>query len=463
LITLTLLWDGAGPVRSAMAAPPPAGESTGLSYGDAVRLLESRNQQLMAAAAREDARRQDRAAARGRRLPIVRLNARATRIDDPIVIELDAIRSAMLALHPTVPPGAVPPFESQVQDDRFFSADVDMTWPIYAGGAISAANRAAKARLSDAEAQTRVAEQSLRATLVDRYFGLHLAEQARTIRRQVLEAMERHRDQADRLEAEGMISRAERLHAEVAHAEAARELQTAEQDVHLATAALRTLLRTDSDPNPDSPLFIVRDLPALDLFQREAAEANPSLRRLEAQQTLARSALSVERADYLPDVAFFARYELYPDDLTILEPRWAAGIGIQLNVFDGFAREHRVKAARATVSMVDHTRRDAQGDVELLVERNYRRVVKAVDQFDALEATIKLVRENLRVRTRAFEEGLATSLDVVDAANTLSGVELARLAAAHDFVTSLADLLAATGQADSFDDYMHKADTEVSS
>ena len=43
------------------------------------------------------------------------------------------------------------------------------------------------------------------------------------------------------------------------------------------------------------------------------------------------------------------------------------------------------------------------------------------------------------------------------------GVELARLAAAHDFVTSLADLLAATGHAESFADYMQKADSEVTS
>lgn len=452
-----------GPGRSETNATEPAASTNNLSYSDAVSLLETRNRHLMAAADREYSRDQERAAARGLRLPTVQLNARATRMDDPLVIDLDPIRAAMLALHPTVPAGAIPPFRSQIQDDQFFKAGVEMTWPVFTGGAITAANRAADARLSDAQAQTRAVEQSLHATLVERYFGLCLAEQARIVRQRVLEGMERHLYQASRLEEEGMISRAERLHAEVSHAEAARELQAAEQDFLLAQAALRALLNEDFDPQPSSNLFVVHDLPALEILQRDAVAANPDLLRIAAQRALARSALTAERADYWPDVALFARYELLPDDLTQLDPRWAAGIGLQLNVFDGFSREHRVKAARATVSMVDNLGQGAQDDVALLVENNYRRVVKAVEQFDTLERTLELARENLRVRNRAFEEGMATSLDVVDAVNMLSGVELARLAAAHDFVTSLADLLAATGQAQRFSDYMQIADVEVAS
>ena len=384
-------------------------------------------------------------------------------MDEPIVIDLDPIRSAMLALHPTVPSEAIPAFESQIQDDQFFKAGVEMTWPVFTGGAIADANRAADARLSDAQEQTRSVEQSLQATLVDRYFGLCLAEQAGKVRRQVLEGMEQHLYQATRLEEEGVISRADRLHAEVSRAEAAREIQAAVQDVFLAQTALRTLLNQDIDPQPSSLLFVVHNLPTLEELQRDALGNNPNLLRLEAQQKLAKSALAVERADYLPDVALFARYELYPDDLTALEPRWVAGIGLQLNVFDGFARKHRVNAARATVSMVDHISQGAQSDIALLVEHNYRRVAKAMEQFDTLETTIELAEENLRVRKRAFEEGVASSLDVVDAVNMLSSIELARLAAAHDFVTSLADLLAVTGHAQNFADYMQIADVEVSS
>ncbi|MEZ4386303.1 MAG: TolC family protein [Candidatus Krumholzibacteriia bacterium] len=461
LFAWILLGAAPGPGPSVAAAlPEPA---TGLSFDAAVTLLQSRSRPLMAAGDRESRRREERAATRGLRLPAVQLDARATRIDEPIVIDLDAIRTAMLALHPTVPAAAVPPFETQVQDDHFFRAGVELTWPVFTGGAIAAANRAADARVTDAREQTRATEQTLHATLVERYFGLCLAERAADVRRQVLAGMDQHLDAAVRLEAEGMIARAERLHAEVARAEASRSLQAADQDVRLAQAALRTLLDVDADVRPSSGLFVVHELPSLDALQHDAAAANPNLRRLDAQQELAAAALTAERADYFPDVALFARYELYPDDLTLLDPRWAAGVGLRLNVFDGFAREHRVKAARAATSMVSHLKRGAQDDVALLVESGYRRVVKALEQFDTLGATVDLAEENLRVRTRAFEEGVATSLEVVDALNMLSGVKLARLAAARDYVTALADLLAATGHAEDFVDYLNRADLEVAS
>jgi len=455
VVALAPSWAASGFAQDAEATPP------GLSYQNAVSLLQEQNRDLMAASDRERARSEERAAAKGLHLPSIELNARATRLDEEIVFDLNPIRTAMLGLHPSVPSSAVPSFESRIQDDLFYNAGVDVSWPVFTGGAISAANRAADARLSDAREQTRATEQSLLAVLADRYFGLRLAQRAGEVRRQVLEGMDRHLEQAVRLEAEGMISRAERLHAEVARAESARALQDVEQDVLLARAALRSLLHLDDDQPTSSELFVIHDLPLLEDLQRRAAVANPNLLRLEAQQKLAGAALAAERADYLPDVALFARYELYPDDLTELEPRWAAGIGLQMNVFDGFARTHRVRAARATAGMVDHISQGARNDIALLVEHQYRRAVKAVEQFDTLASTVVLAEENLRVRTRAFEEGLATSLDVVDALNMLSGVKLARFAAAHDFVTAFADLLAATGNAESFADFMQGSDVEV--
>ena len=58
--------------------------------------------------------------------------------------------------------------------------------------------------------------------------------------------------------------------------------------------------------------------------------------------------------------------------------------------------------------------RKARRDLSTLVERQYREAEKAREQFQALEASRALADENLRARTRAFEEGLSPSLEVVD-------------------------------------------------
>jgi outer membrane protein TolC len=156
----------------------------------------------------------------------------------------------------------------------------------------------------------------------------------------------------------------------------------------------------------------------------------------------------------MPDVYLFGMRELHEADLTILDPKWAAGIGARWTLFDGFERTHRVAAAKLQQQRVGDLEQRARRDVATLVEKRYRELTKAREQFVALDAAQELAQENLRVRTRAFEEGLATSLDVVDARLSLSRVELERLLAAYEFDVALADLLEATGQSDRFEQLM---------
>ncbi len=87
--------------------------------------------------------------------------------------------------------------------------------------------------------------------------------------------------------------------------------------------------------------------------------------------------------------------------------------------------------------------------------------MKAREQFDALQTSMNFADENLRARRRAFEEGLATSLEVVDAQLSLSAAEVERLRAAYAFDIALAQLLEASGQGKDFPRYLAAAQMEV--
>ena len=85
----------------------------------------------------------------------------------------------------------------------------------------------------------------------------------------------------------------------------------------------------------------------------------------------------------------------------------------------------------------------------------------AADQVTALAATRALAEENVRVRTIAFAEGFATSLEVVDARLTLEKVRIDRLLAAYDYVCALSEALEVAGQAQRFPELAARADVEV--
>ncbi len=426
---------------------------TPITFDDALARMRAKHETLRAADQEREQLEEERKATRSLYWPTVEGDARYTRIDRTIELDLSPIRDVILSLHPQVPAAYIPPFVEPFLDPSFWRAEVTATWPVYTGGRVAAANRAAESRVRDAEQARRMTADQLTTELVRRYFGLSLALRAKEVRAEVLAGLSQHLHDATRLEEEGLISRAERLHAEVARAEADRELKRAEQDVEIARAGLANILSEQEVADPASPLFLLADVEPLADLQRDAQEKHPAFGRLAAQRELSEQALKAERGRYLPTVYLFGTRELHPSDLTILDPKWAVGVGGSWVLFDGFDRSHRVAAAKLQQERVSEVEQRTRRDVATLVEKRFRELTKAKEQFSVLRAEIDLGQENLRVRTRAFEEGLATSLEVVDARLSLSRVELERLAAAYDFDVALADLLEASGQSERFEQW----------
>ena len=433
-----------------------------LSFAEALGMLRQRNEALQAARAEVRQRQEEVDAAQGLAWPRLEASARYTRIDEPVVIDLDPIRQVILSLHSNVPAAAVPPFTLTVQDDTFWKADVKASWTLFTGGKIAAAQDAARAELRSAEAGERATGETLASELARRYFALRLAGRACTVRAAVVDAIGQHVQHARRLEEEGMIARAERLHAEVALAEAERHLARSERDVELARIALAAVISSDdAEVAASTPIGVLSTLEPAAEFVTHAEASNPNLARLRAMRELAAVGGRAEKARYVPDVFVFGMHELHPSDLTILEPGWAVGVGASLTLFDGFAREHRIAAAKERETRVGALEARARRDIATLVEKHYREMVTARELVARLGRTRELAAENLRVRTRAFEEGMGTSLEVVDAQLAASRVELERAMAGYDFVVALAELLEASGQADRLPELVAKADVEV--
>jgi outer membrane protein TolC len=426
--------------------------ATPLTLADAFAQMRERHETLAAADRVVEQREAERRAARSLYFPRAEAQTRLTAIDSPITIDLDPIRQVMLRLHPQVPGAAIPPFTTTVQDSVFYKANVQLTWPFFTGGRVQAANAAAGARVADAREERRQGANALATDVVRRYYALRLALKAQQVRAGVVEGLDRHAYNARRMEEEGIAPRVERLAAEVALAEAQRLHRRAGDDVALARVALGAVLSSDEAHEPVTPLFVLAATEPLPAFVRAMRERQPVLARLEAQADLAAQGTRAERAGRWPDVFAFGLRELYTPDLTLLEPEWAVGIGARWTVFDAGERGGRVAAARAQQARVGALAARARRDLAALVELKFTEMQKARDQFVTLSETLSLAEENLRVRTRAFEEGVSTSLEVVDARLALARVQLERLLAAYEYDVALAELLEASGQSERFEE-----------
>lgn len=441
--------SSAGPVE----VPASPNRVRTLSFSEALAIALGGNESLLAARLELRRREREREAARALRLPSVTLAPLYTHLGAPVLLDLGPIRDTLLALHPQVPASRVPPFEETLFEQDMLRLPLAARLPLYTGGRLGAADQAARARVRAAQAEGRSAESGVVSSLVRAYFGLRLALAEQQVRMEVLDGLRRHHQDARRLEEEGLIARTERLAAQVALAEAERQAERAGHDVAIARAGLRsTLARDDDAGEPGSALFVLAELPPLERLQEQAERTHPALERLDAHAELARAAVRAERGALLPQVFAYGMYELRKADLSPIEPEWMAGVGARIELFDGGARRKKLAAARIQEEWVNTVERKARRDIRISVERSYREAEKAREQYQALESSRSLADESLRARTRAFEEGLGTSLEVVDARLAQARVRLERLAAAYAFDQALADLLEASGQAAAFEE-----------
>jgi outer membrane protein TolC len=418
-------------------------------------MTREQNQQLRAADARLERSRDTRSAARGLYFPSISANGIYSHLNDRLFVDLNSLAPLLSALNPAVP---IPPLTATVLENDPYRVGLTARWTLFAGGSILAANRVAQAGVTAAEQDRRMAEHGITTELVDRYFKRRLAAAVLRVRRQALETLTRHREDARRLREAGQIARTDELRAEVAQAEADREFKKASRNVELASVALKSTLGNQVDAIPTTPLAVITDLEPRSAFSEAADSSNPTIDRLAALREEAHQGAVAARGELFPSISAFGGYEFFQKGLnSTADPKWIVGVGARWQLFDGFARQNRLQAARHLEEAIGFEHDHAQHEVGTLVQQRYDEYQSALEQYQSLETTLALAQESLSSEQKAYAAGVGTSLDVVDAQLALSRAQVDRLTAVYDLDLAVARLLEASGQSGRFLEYLDRA------
>ena len=337
-------------------------------------------------------------------------------------------------------------FNMKVQDDWFFNARLTVVWPIFTGLKIYSAYDAAKENVNARKAEFEMAQNTVLMDVATKYFTLRLCEELVGMRESTKKDLEEHLNRSKKLEEGGQISKTERLRAEVALAEAENAYEDALRDQSLARMALASLLHTDTSLTATTPVESPEGIRSMDEFKALAIEKHPGLRQLRVERKRNQNAIRAARADYFPTVALFGYKELYTRDLTILEPEWAIGAKMQWDIFKGGDTRAKVSSAKAMDRSLGSLEEETIDNLKLLVEKRWREMEHAKGRLASLVKTRELAVEALRSQNKAYEAGLATGLEVVDAELALSRLQVADIKAHYDAVIAWLGLLEAAGE-----------------
>ena len=430
-------------------------QTSHLTFNDALLLGFEHNPVIVAADYAEQAAHRERQAAIGLFMPKVAIKGAYTHLNKDIKIDLNPMLSS---LSPLLGEGAAAlgldlSYPLQRRNSAFLGGDVEV--PIFAGGKIWTANKAAKINEERTRQQSRQVRSALMTEIVERYFGVELARQGVAIREEAVRVVEQHLHDVALLEKEGMAVASERLYAEYRLAEAERDLQRARLQLETAQRALQTSLGVEQEVMPLTPMFLLPQIESLDYFLSMAELHNPQLGEVNRLRELARMNVRLQRANLMPEVVAVGGMVFCNHQLSPLVPRAAMGIGLNFNIFDGLNKEYKFSAARLQLRRAEALEQSAAQDVALLVESLYNEVQSVLATVSAVERSERFAEEFLRAKSVAFSDGMATVTDVVDAALALSRAKLERVQTAYEFDVALARLLCASGMAGAFVQYLH--------
>ncbi len=463
VIATTLLFCQTQPARGLSTDSP-------MSFSTAWQQVLTENDTLAAARANVEQAAHKRHAAKDLYLPEIGISTSYMYLDDEVTLSPADILESMPAGEQLAPiiaglsknygmslEAVNRGLTSTIAERDNLTSSIRAQWPIYTGGRITAAQDIAAGQLGEAGQHLKMKQEEQFENLARIYFGVVLTQTVLETRVAVEAGLQKHRDHALLLEKQGQIAKVERMQAEASYDKAIVERRKAGRDLQIAQLALTRMLKSSSTVIPADALFINDTLPPLTAFLDKTLDDYPGLGILDAKKEQATGLIAVEKGKYLPTVALFGNYNLYEEDdlATTLLPDWVVGVGVNIPLLERSGRSGKLKAAKSMVTQLNALQAQARSDLSVLVEKSYRQAEQALEEYNGLGSSLELARETVDLRTKAFSQGLSTSLDVVDAELFLAGIRTQRAVAIYNYVITLAKLTAISGEPESFLLYQH--------
>jgi outer membrane protein TolC len=447
-----------------------------VSLAEAWQIVVQDNDALEAARANVERTQHTKDGTKDLYLPNITLSAGYMYLDDDVTLSPQDLLDSMpagnalgqvlggLAMSQGISPAQLNSgLTSTIAERNNISSSIRASWPVYTGGRITAAQDIATGKVHEANHSLALKVEDRFETLVRYYFGTVLAKIVFVTRQEVEAGLKKHRDHAALLEQQGQIAKVERMQSEASHDKASVERRKAGRDLEIAQVALSRMLKMDGLVLPTDPLFLGKSLPPLASFIEKALSTFPGLAILASKKEQAEGLINLEKGRYHPTVAVFGNYSLYEEDnlATKLVPDWAVGVGISIPLLERSGRSGKLQAAKTMVREIDYLTAQARSDLSVLIEKTYRQAEQSFEEYQGLESSLKLAEETVKLRIKAFSQGISTSLDVVDAELFLASVKTQRAFAVYNYVVALAKLMAISNDLENFFIYQHTPNIEV--
>ncbi|HOJ37544.1 MAG TPA: TolC family protein [Ignavibacteriales bacterium] len=344
-------------------------------------------------------------------------------------------------------------FNERFKEQLYPTVNLTLIQPIFTGFKVTAGYKAAVNDYNAALADEEKVKNEVTTQVVQNYLNVVLLSDVIKTRKNVLDGIKKHRDRAKRMFEEGLIANYNYLRAEVAVAEAEKNLSDDFNKLELAKNALKTSIGLDLNEEiaVDDSLILKQDNNIeFNKMLNAILENHPVLKMIFYKREMVNEKIRSEYANYFPTVALFGKYEVAQNYLSALEPKWAVGVTAQYNLFNGFKDKSKIETSEYLSQELQYLEAETKKMLSLAANKYYLELQNSLTKYAKLQPNLELAQENLRLANKRFEAGMGTSLEVVDAELLLEKNMIDQKVAIYEFYKSLVDLYNLMGTPQSF-------------
>jgi len=357
-------------------------------------------------------------------------------------------------------PVNLPDFSFQSRETTW-ETDLSLTQPLYTGGSIQQGIAAARDYLRGSEGAYRRTQQEIAFAVRQSYYRVLTAEEGVNVAAEVVASVREHLRVARLRFQAGLAPQFDVLAAEARLARVEQGLIAAQAERSIAWAALSAVL---GRPVPEgtqltTPRPVSIEEADVESLKQEALEKRPDLLAMEARATAAGAEVRIAQAQRQPSVAANISYTLRDDvtiageafglpgqELVVAQDSGYILLVVSWSLFNGGQVHGEIRAAQARMDQAAKLLESQRQRIELEVKSAYLQLEAARAQVAAAQKEVEQAQEAHRIATLRYEEGVGTSVEILDAEASLEGAKTRLNGAIYGLNLAVAQLDLAVGR-----------------
>lgn len=307
--------------------------------------------------------------------------------------------------------------ETIFQDKKTHSRGVELSWNLFHGFGDYYRLLSRQQQQQVADLQLQEIQQSVQQQVGQTCLNLHQHQQnLRVAKRQLLLYQQEHQN-AQAKYAVGLITRNEVLKIEVELENSQLNVNRAETFIQQLLAQLQrqTLANVQLDDLDLTEFTFLPELNELALLQNRLQHNNRELQALQKIIAAAQLDHKAARDTFLPRADLAASYQHEDTKLVIDDEQLSAQLRLSINLFDGFKDDADLQHARIAAKRATYRYQERENELITELDNTYREFNLAIANLQVAKTNRKQAEENLRITRIAFDQGLTTSAELLDA------------------------------------------------